>query len=91
MSPFANGRIQSKPAAPPPIVDGTVAMPTRASGTTGVACVRMGRKFVGIERDKGFFDAACRRIEEAYTQGQLDFPPAPPAAAYAQPSLIEAE
>lgn len=41
------------------------------SGTTGVACVRMGRKFTGIERDARHFDTACRRIEEAGKQGAL--------------------
>lgn len=33
------------------------------SGTTGVACVRTGRKFVGVELDAGYFDVAKRRIE----------------------------
>ena len=32
------------------------------SGTTGVACQRHGRRFIGIELDAGFFDVACRRI-----------------------------
>lgn len=47
--------------------------PFMGSGTTGVACVQMGKKFVGIEREKKYFDAACRRIEAAYAQGRLDF------------------
>jgi len=34
------------------------------SGTTGVACVKLGRKFIGIELDEGYFDIACKRIEE---------------------------
>jgi hypothetical protein len=38
------------------------------SGTTGVACVKQGLKFIGIEIDKGYFDIACRRIEDAYKQ-----------------------
>lgn len=46
--------------------------PFMGSGTTGVACVKTGRHFIGIEREKTFFDAACRRIEEAYAQGMLD-------------------
>jgi len=33
------------------------------SGTTGVAAIQLGRKFVGIEIDPGYFDIACRRIE----------------------------
>jgi DNA modification methylase len=36
------------------------------SGTTGVACVRLGRKFIGIEIEKRYFDIACKRIEKAY-------------------------
>ena len=39
--------------------------PFMGSGTTGVAAVRQGRKFVGIEIEKKFFDIACRRIQEA--------------------------
>ena len=35
------------------------------SGTTGVACVRMGKAFVGIERKKKYFEIACQRIERA--------------------------
>ena len=45
------------------------------SGTTGVACMKLGREFVGIERDPKHFDTACRRIEAAANQGQL-FEPA---------------
>ncbi len=52
----------------------TILDPFMGSGTTGVACVQMGRKFIGIEREKRYFDAACRRIEEAYAQGRLDIP-----------------
>lgn len=37
--------------------------PFMGSGTTGVACVRTGRKFVGIELDRAYFDLACRRIQ----------------------------
>ena len=39
---------------------------TMGSGTTGVACVREGRRFIGIEKDPEYFDIACRRIREAY-------------------------
>ena len=48
------------------------------SGTTGVAAVQLGRKFIGIEREPKYFDIACRRIEQAANQGQL-FAPAPAA------------
>lgn len=39
--------------------------PFMGSGTTGVACVRSGRKFTGIETDARYFDTSCRRIEAA--------------------------
>jgi DNA modification methylase len=49
------------------------------SGTTGVACVNLGRKFIGIELDPGYFDIAVKRIEEAYKQPRLfDEPPPKP-------------
>jgi len=35
------------------------------SGTTGVACVNTGRKFIGIELDAGYFDIACDQVEAA--------------------------
>jgi site-specific DNA-methyltransferase (adenine-specific) len=35
------------------------------SGSTGVAAVALGRKFIGIERDPEYFNICCRRIEEA--------------------------
>lgn len=49
----------------------TVLDPFMGSGTTGVACAKLGRKFIGIEIDPGYFDIACKRIEEAYKQGDL--------------------
>lgn len=45
--------------------------PFMGSGTTGVACVKMGRSFIGIEIDEGYFDIACRRIEDAYRQADM--------------------
>lgn len=58
---------------------GTILDPFMGSGTTGVACVNLGRKFIGIELDKAYFDIACRRIEKAYQQPRLfeDKPPKP--------------
>jgi site-specific DNA-methyltransferase (adenine-specific)/modification methylase len=50
--------------------------PYMGSGTTGVACAKLGRKFIGIEIDPGYFDIACKRIEDAYRQADL-FVPAP--------------
>lgn len=38
---------------------------TMGSGTTGVACMNTGRKFIGMERDSRYFDIACDRIAEA--------------------------
>jgi adenine-specific DNA-methyltransferase len=43
------------------------------SGTTGVACVQTGRKFIGIEIDEGYFDIACKRISDALKQPLLPF------------------
>lgn len=41
------------------------------SGTTGVACVNTGRRFIGMEMDAGYFAIACRRIEDALRQERL--------------------
>ncbi|NOU07112.1 MAG: site-specific DNA-methyltransferase [Hyphomicrobiaceae bacterium] len=49
----------------------TVLDPFMGSGTTGVACVKLGRKFIGIEIDESYFAIACRRIEQAYSQPDL--------------------
>jgi site-specific DNA-methyltransferase (adenine-specific) len=40
--------------------------PFSGTGTTGVACVNLGRKFIGIEIEEKYFDIACKRIENAY-------------------------
>lgn len=45
--------------------------PFAGSGTTGVAAVQMGRKFIGIEKDERYFEIMCRRITDA--QRQADF------------------
>jgi DNA modification methylase len=45
--------------------------PFMGSGTTGVACARLGRKFIGIEIHEPYFDIACRRIEQAQRQRDL--------------------
>jgi site-specific DNA-methyltransferase (adenine-specific)/modification methylase len=55
----------------------TILDPFMGSGTTGVAAVQLGRKFIGIERERKYFDIACKRIEQAVAQGQL-FAPEPP-------------
>lgn len=46
------------------------------SGTTGVAALTLGRKFIGIERDRKHFEIACRRIEDAQRMGDLFIAPA---------------
>ena len=49
----------------------TILDPFMGSGTTGVAAVQMGRKFIGIEREPKYFEIACRRIEDAQRQQQM--------------------
>lgn len=43
---------------------------TMGSGTTGVACKRLGRSFIGIEQDSNYFEIAKRRIESAEFVGE---------------------
>lgn len=50
---------------------GTVMDMFMGSGSTGVACINTGRKFIGMELDPGYFEAAKRRIEEAQAQARL--------------------
>jgi site-specific DNA-methyltransferase (adenine-specific) len=50
---------------------GLVVDPFMGSGTTGVACANLGRKFIGIEIERRYFDIACERIAAAYAQGRL--------------------
>lgn len=45
--------------------------PFMGSGTTGVACATLGRKFIGCELQEQYFDIACRRIEASYNQPRL--------------------
>jgi site-specific DNA-methyltransferase (adenine-specific)/modification methylase len=54
----------------------TILDPFMGSGTTGVAAIQMGRKFIGIERDPKYFEIACKRIKLAVSQPQL-FQPEP--------------
>lgn len=54
------------------MVDAAVVLgPFLGSGTTGVACAQLGRSFIGIERERKYFDIACRRIEQAVAQPRL--------------------
>lgn len=46
----------------------TIFDPFMGSGTTGVAAIQMGSKFIGIEREPKYFEIACKRIEQASKQ-----------------------
>jgi len=45
--------------------------PFMGSGTTGVACMNLGRKFIGIEVEEKYFDIACRRIDDTQRQSRI--------------------
>lgn len=49
----------------------TILDPFMGSGTTGVACIQSGRKFIGIEIDERYYEIALRRIRDAWGVGQL--------------------
>ena len=49
----------------------TILDPFMGSGTTGVAALKLSRKFIGIEIEPKYFDIACKRIEEAWKQPRL--------------------
>ena len=49
----------------------TVLDPFMGSGTTGVACMNLGRRFIGIEIEPKYFDIACERIENAQRQQRM--------------------
>lgn len=57
----------------------TVLDPFMGSGSTGVAAVRNGRSFIGIEIDARHFETACRRIEAAHAEPSMFYEPAKPA------------
>jgi DNA modification methylase len=50
--------------------EGIVLDPFMGSGTTGVACANTGRKFIGIEKDEGYFKIAEQRIKEAFERNR---------------------
>lgn len=64
----------------------TILDPFMGSGTAGVACARLGRRFIGIEIEPRYFDIACRRIEAA--QRQADLFVAPPVAPKATQAVM---
>jgi len=49
----------------------TILDPFMGSGTTGVAAIQLGKKFIGIECESKYFEIACKRIEQAVAQPQL--------------------
>jgi DNA modification methylase len=49
----------------------TICDPFMGVASTGVAAVKLGKSFIGIEREPSYFDIACRRIEQAYKQPDL--------------------
>lgn len=58
----------------------TILDPFMGSGTTLVACAKLGRSGIGIELDPDYFDIAVKRVQEAYRQPDLFIePPKPPA------------
>ena len=58
------------------VVGATVCDPFMGSGTTGVAAIQLGRKFIGIERERKYFDIAVERITNAQRQQTLFEPQA---------------
>lgn len=53
----------------------TILDPFMGSGTTGIAAIKLGRKFLGIEIEPKYFDIACRRISEALKQPDMFIEP----------------
>jgi site-specific DNA-methyltransferase (adenine-specific) len=49
----------------------TICDPFMGSGSTGVACASLDRGFIGVEKEQGYFDIACRRIEHERSQLKL--------------------
>jgi DNA modification methylase len=49
----------------------TILDPFMGSGTTLVACAKLGRKGIGIELDPDYFQIACERVQKAYDQPDL--------------------
>lgn len=58
----------------------TILDPFMGSGTTLVACAKLGRKGIGIELDPDYFEIACKRVREAYAQPDMFVEQAKPSA-----------
>jgi site-specific DNA-methyltransferase (adenine-specific) len=60
----------------------TILDPFMGSGTTGVAAIKLGRHFIGIEIEPKYFDIACKRIQAAVDAPDMFVErPAPPVQA----------
>jgi DNA modification methylase len=59
------------------LADQTILDPFMGSGTTLVACAKLGRHGIGIEIDPDYFDIACERVQKAYDQPDMFIEPAP--------------
>jgi DNA modification methylase len=66
----------------------TILDPFMGSGTTLVACAKLGRKGIGIELDPDYFDIAVERVRKAYEQADM-FVPAPSKPVETQADLLE--
>lgn len=55
----------------------TVLDPFMGSGSTALACIKLNRKFIGIEKDEGYFNAAVNRIKACPGSGNIDKSPPP--------------
>jgi site-specific DNA-methyltransferase (adenine-specific) len=75
------------------MTEGLVCDPYMGSCSTGVACMRLGRPFIGIEIDPVHFETSIRRIEEAHRQRDLfvDAPAEPPEEARIRDMFAEPE
>jgi site-specific DNA-methyltransferase (adenine-specific) len=72
--PLMRWCIERQKPAPRTILDSYL-----GSGTTGVACVQLGRKFIGIEIEERYFSIACRRIADELRRPRLPFDEHKPA------------
>lgn len=65
-----------------------IADPFMGSGTTGVAAVKMGRRFIGVEIDSDYFNIACQRVAEAQRQPDMFAAPKEDPSLMRQDSLF---